>query len=42
MSDAPIAHVVDYVRRHLGNVYLGGVSASQVATLPHPPGSGPP
>ena len=36
LSDEQVADVVNYVRSHFGNKYKGTVTASQVATLPHP------
>jgi mono/diheme cytochrome c family protein len=37
LSDAQIADVVNYVRSHFDNHYKTGVTAKQVAALPHPP-----
>ncbi len=36
LSDAQIADVVNYVRSHFGNRYRDSITASQIATLPHP------
>jgi mono/diheme cytochrome c family protein len=36
LSDAQVAEVVNYVRSHFGNKGKGGVTADQVAALPHP------
>jgi mono/diheme cytochrome c family protein len=36
LSDAQVADVVNYVRSHFGNHFKGTVTASQVASLPHP------
>ena len=36
LSDAQVAEVVNYVRSHFGNKWKGGVTADQVAALPHP------
>ena len=36
LSDAQIADVVNYLRSHFGNKYSTGVTAGQVAALPHP------
>jgi mono/diheme cytochrome c family protein len=36
LSDAQIAEVVNYVRSNFGNKYKEQITASQVATLPHP------
>jgi mono/diheme cytochrome c family protein len=36
LSDQEIADVVNYVRSHFGNKYKDKVTASQVASLPHP------
>jgi mono/diheme cytochrome c family protein len=36
LSDEQIADVVNYVRAHFGNKYKDKVTASQVASLPHP------
>ena len=36
LSDAQVADVVNYVRGNFGNHYQGGVTAEQVAGLPHP------
>jgi mono/diheme cytochrome c family protein len=36
LSDAQVADVVNYVRTHFGNTYQDEVTASHVATLPHP------
>jgi mono/diheme cytochrome c family protein len=42
LSDLQIADVVNYVRSHFGNHYAASVTASQVATLPHPGTEGAP
>jgi mono/diheme cytochrome c family protein len=39
LSDAQVAAVVNYVRSHFGNKWKGGVTADQVAALPHPGGA---
>lgn len=36
LSDEQIADVVNYVRGHFGNKYKDKVTASQIASLPHP------
>jgi mono/diheme cytochrome c family protein len=36
LSDEQIADVVNYVRGHFGNKYKDRVTASQIASLPHP------
>jgi mono/diheme cytochrome c family protein len=36
LSDAQIADVVNYLRSHFGNAYKDKVTATQIATLPHP------
>ena len=36
LSDEQIADVVNYVRAHFGNKYKDKVTASQIASLPHP------
>jgi mono/diheme cytochrome c family protein len=36
LSDAQVADVVNYLRSHFGNPYKDGVTASEVAKLPHP------
>ena len=36
LTDAQVAEVVNYVRSHFGNKWKGGVTADQVAALPHP------
>jgi mono/diheme cytochrome c family protein len=36
LSDAQVAEVVNYVRSNFGNKWQGGVTADQVAALPHP------
>ena len=36
LSDAQIAEVVNYVRSNFGNRYRDGITAKQVAALPHP------
>jgi mono/diheme cytochrome c family protein len=35
LSDADVADVVNYVRSNFGNHYKGGITAKQVAALPH-------
>jgi mono/diheme cytochrome c family protein len=39
LSDAQVAEIVNYVRSHFGNRYKAGVTAQQVAGLPHPRGT---
>jgi mono/diheme cytochrome c family protein len=39
LTDAQVADVVNYVRSHFGNRYKPGVTARQVAALPHPGGT---
>ena len=41
LSDAQVADVVNFVRTHFGNKWKSTVTASQVASLPHPAGSSP-
>ena len=41
LSDAQVAEVINYVRSNFGNRYKDIVSASEVASLPHP-GAGSP
>ena len=36
LSDEQIADVVNYVRGHFGNKYKDKVTATQIASLPHP------
>jgi mono/diheme cytochrome c family protein len=36
LSDAQVADIVNYVRSNFGNRYRDGITAKQVATLPHP------
>jgi mono/diheme cytochrome c family protein len=41
LSDAQVADVVNYVRSNFGNHYKGGITAEQVAALPHPGAASP-
>jgi mono/diheme cytochrome c family protein len=36
LSDAQVADIVNYVRSNFGNRYRDGITAKQVAALPHP------